>query len=201
MKIQFKRKTQYDHIKSHMIGKTVFEIGVNEKSLLHTKVGHKFLSSNCEYLGLDITDRETSVLPFVKGDIVTYQFQKKYDTILMIEVLEHIHFREWKNVLDKLMDNLNKGGYLILSTPYKEKLSNHIKSANTDYYQFHTIFGITPYVFRRLLPNCKIKILRRLNWKHKGESHIWAFGRFVKRLIIRNYPVICSNILVIWEKV
>lgn len=191
-------RNKYDYIDPQLIGNSIFEVGVNEESILNSKIGDTIKFR--DYLGLDIGDRKTKILPIIKGDIITYQFQKKYDTILMIEVLEHIHFRDWKSVLDKLKENLNTGGYLILSTPHNQSLSQYINMIPKDRYQIHTIFGINSNVFRHLLPNCKIKILRWVIWRKKGESHIWAFGRFVKRIIIRNYPVILSNLLIIWKK-
>lgn len=195
-----KLRTKYNHIDPQLIGKTVFEIGVNEENLLDSKIRDKILTT--EYLGLDIVDRKNKILPTIKGDIINYHFQKKYDTILMIEVLEHLHFRDWEMVLNKLKKSLKVGGYLILSTPNNEKLNEYLNRIPKDRYQIHTIFGITPNIFRRLLPDCKVKIIRWLRWRDEGESHVWAFGRFIKRLIIkRNHSPFVSNLIVTWKRI
>lgn len=188
----------YDKIDPYLIGSKVLEIGINEKILLNSKIKDKILS--VEYLGLDIVDRGSKKLPFVKADIINYEFKEKYDTIMAIEVIEHLHFRDWKQFFEKLKNALNIKGYLIITAPRNQKLTSYLNEIPKDYYQIHTVFGINQLVFEQFLPDCRIKTIRTIIWREKGESYLWAFGRLIKRMILRNFDIVRSHYLVIWQK-
>ena len=53
-------------------------------------------------------------IEYIQGDVTKILINKKFDVILVLEVLEHI--RDWENLISKLKINLKPNGRLILST-------------------------------------------------------------------------------------
>jgi len=117
--------TRYDFIEEKVhIGK-ILEIGSNQIALMKSTLRKKIINS--DYLNLDINPTFNNRICTIKEDIVSYKIREKYDTIIMLEVLEHLHLREWSIVISKLKKSLKKGGILIVSTPYKQSISNYVK--------------------------------------------------------------------------
>ncbi len=189
---------EYDDIPLEMIGKNILEIGVNQKRILSSRLKSKILEGN--YLGIDIEPRP-GPLNVIQANIWGYDLRQKFDTILIISVLEHIELCDWDGIIKKLMDSLNPGGYLIAAVPYKQKLRDYVYS--TDYNvsrdQLHTIFGIDRKVMLRYFPHAQIKIIKRIWWRQDGANVIWATFRFLKRLFFGESPI-KRNIMVFWRR-
>ena len=206
-------KQLHDLIPDYVFGESLLDIGAdlgaNQLGSRHRK---KFitLSNNGAYLGIDIKQRELPLLKIIEQDIFTWKTDRKFDTILMVEVIEHIQFRDWVKLFEKVKSLLNPNGYLYLSTPANEKLQNYLKNAEktilgednySDYYQCHVVFGITKKVIRYFLPNAKIGTYYRKRWK-QGHGKIMSFARIVKRIITLDITVIPYKFsyIVVWRK-
>jgi len=179
----------YDNIPLEYIGNNILEIGVNNR-ILQSKIASKIISS--DYLGIDIEERE-SILKTVQADIIDYNISKKYDTILILEVFEHIKLCYWKDIINKLKSALVKGGYLIVSTPYNQKLSQYLSLPYNENFglpkdNMHTVFGINKKVIKYFFPNSKYKILWRVFWRQDNCRRIWAIMRFFNRLFFGSSP-------------
>ncbi|MBL7081602.1 MAG: class I SAM-dependent methyltransferase [Candidatus Omnitrophica bacterium] len=63
------------------------------------------------------------------GDIVKYSFQEKYDIIFMVDIVEHMHDWQLREVFKKITGILNDRGRLIITTPnyYYDKYLFYIK--------------------------------------------------------------------------
>ena len=82
---------------------------------------------------------------YIYKDIEKSKFDKKFDLILMFEVLEHLD--DWKKTIKKIKKNLNKNGIIIISTINRNSLSklfaisiaenilNWIPKGTHDYYK------------------------------------------------------------------
>lgn len=192
----------YSMIPLETIGQKVLEIGVNEEKILKSEIGDRIRES--DYLGID-TNPKFQVLNVVVADILEYEIREKYDTILMMEVLEHLHLRDWNNVIQKLKDSLKENGYFIISVPYRESLSRYIiRIQQFDYheyyYQYHTVFHINKTVLRHYFPGCKFKTVIDVTFNIDKRSHAWSLGRFIKRVVFKRgfYPL-RYNIIAIWK--
>lgn len=58
---------------------------------------------------------------YICQDIEKLNIKKKYDVILLLEVLEHLN--DWRQSLRNIVSNLNKGGVLIISTINRNLIS------------------------------------------------------------------------------
>lgn len=79
--------------------------------------GYAINSYNEKYTGVEISNYavENAFVPIFKGNISTFTQNKKYDVILLIDVLEHLNNKE----LDKALDNIKKfGTNFIFSIPF-----------------------------------------------------------------------------------
>ncbi len=180
----------------HNVG-SVLEIGCNLQKLLRSKIG-KYLNKD-NYFCLDIQPQYV-YFNFIQADIVTYEIQENYDMIIISEVLEHIHFRDWNSVITKLKNALNPNGVLIVTVPCNESLSSYIKNFDHQsiYYQFHTVFGINKFVIKHFFPDATIKKLRYYAFRYDNASLIWALGRFLKRVFLGCH-LFRKSWLVIWK--
>ncbi len=193
------QKSQYELIPLKCVGKNILEIGAGKQPILKSKLKNHIYQS--QYLGIDINPVKGSYY-VLQGDIIDYPIdQETYDTIIMIEVLEHIHLKHWDSIVTKLKQGLKKGGYLIISTPYNEKLSDFIFSPTVwkTPSQIHTVFGIRPKVMKKYFPNCQIIFSYKLLFRQDNASFKWAIMRFIKRLVRGPFPL-RRSMIVIWKK-
>ncbi len=61
-------------------------------------------------------------IDYIYKDIEKSKFDEKFDVILMFEVLEHLD--NWKKIIKKIKQNLNKNGTVIISTINRNLISN-----------------------------------------------------------------------------
>lgn len=188
----------YDLIPNGFIKGKILEISAGNEEWssefppqLKSKHRDKFVSKN--YLGIDLEPPRNNLLGIIKQDVLTYDPDTTFDTILMIDVIEHIPFEKWKVVFGKINSWLNPGGYLILSTPYNEPyVSPHPWN--------HCVFEINEKMISTFLHNADIKI-----YSHpyllgtEEENKIWAFFRHVKRRL-KNHPFLKYKLVVFWQK-
>jgi ubiquinone/menaquinone biosynthesis C-methylase UbiE len=56
----------------------------------------------------------------ISGSVYEYSFDKKYDVVIISEVIEHLE--NYMDILKKACSILKPGGKLIIGVPYKEKI-------------------------------------------------------------------------------
>jgi len=87
---------------------------------LHLGCGNKHLSG---YLNIDIKGKAADI----KGDILELDFEKEsVGEVLMVHVIEHIHFLKVEPFLKRVYKWLKKGGCLILEFPDVVKVSRQM---------------------------------------------------------------------------
>ena len=94
----------------------------SSETILEIGKGSGFLSDYLKGKGycIETIDIDPSKKPDIVADIVYYDFQKEYDHLASFEVFEHISFKDFETVLEKLQRICRK--YLFLSIPRNEKV-------------------------------------------------------------------------------
>ena len=88
---------------------------------LNAKVtGIDFVKENIE-IAKNHAIKSKLKINYINEDIDLINFKKKYDAILLLEVIEHLD--DWQKLIKKIKKNLKPGGLLILSTINRTKLS------------------------------------------------------------------------------
>ena len=82
--------------------------------------GVDFVKKNIE-IAKEHADTSNLKIKYLCANINSLKIQKKYDVILILEVLEHIE--DWQNLIHKIKKNLKPKGKLIISTINKNHLS------------------------------------------------------------------------------
>lgn len=110
----------------------ILDIGCGDGTV--TKAVTDALAS--ETIAIDVSEQAVRVaqetnpssnITYLVSNIESYGSEKKFDGILMFELIEHI-FRP-AEVLAKLRALLNEGGVLLISTPNDKRMTRRIKSA------------------------------------------------------------------------
>lgn len=116
--------TKSDIIRLKMVGKmcrgSVLDIGCGRGEI------KKHLPCGCTYQGMDISPEGDEIC----GDIYTHEFVSTYDTVLLLEVLEHLE-SPYK-ALDLIHHLISPGGRLIISVPNPYNLDQIASVANND---------------------------------------------------------------------
>lgn len=177
---------RYDSIpENYIINKNILEIGMGKiETQLFSKYKEFFASAN--YLGLDINTPEKTILNHIKISIQDFEPNgKKFDTIIMFHVLEHIELKYWSAIIDKIKSMLSDNGIIIIETPYNE-------SATFYYFKRHphcphVMFGINRLIFRESFReyDLKFKIIRHpfLFRNDDFSFSLRSIGRGIKRII------------------
>jgi SAM-dependent methyltransferase len=99
-------------------------------------------------------DIEKKMMPDIMGDICTFDFkEEKYDYVVIVEVLEHLHSPHL--AISNIKSILNKGGKIILTVPFIFP----IHERPYDYYRF-TKYGLE-FLFKGFT---NLKIKERNSW-------------------------------------
>lgn len=127
------------HIKN---GERLLNIGVGDGQLEEKLYKRKKI----EYYGSDITTEVLSYLrnkfsdyKFINSDINSLVFENcSFDSILLMEVLEHIKPTETFNVLKKINSLLKENGKLIISVPLFEGLEKMLPNNPNSHMRFYS---------------------------------------------------------------
>lgn len=76
---------------------------------------------------------KTDRVNFVHTDIMSFEF-KKYDAIILADMLHYLQPNEQKNVINKCIENLRPGGVLIIRDGDKDKEALHKKTRLTEFF-------------------------------------------------------------------
>jgi len=139
------------------------------------------------YIGVEAFIPLKPLLPVVQCDIMDYEPEQKFDAIFLMDVIEHIQFRDWFVLFPRLRSWLNVGGTLILTMPYDENIRSYLycdEGEKTDL-MIHVVFGIDEEIIKRFLPDARFRraqyFQKILKWREGGENHVRALVRFIKR--------------------
>ncbi|MDC2992186.1 bifunctional 2-polyprenyl-6-hydroxyphenol methylase/3-demethylubiquinol 3-O-methyltransferase UbiG [Pelagibacteraceae bacterium] len=122
---------------------------------------------------------------YICKDIEKLNIKKKYDVILLLEVLEHLN--DWRQSLQNIISNLNKEGILIISTINRnlisklaaiyiaENLLNWIPEGTHNYNKL-----IKPEEIKNELKYNKLKIQGLKGMYFNPILNSWRFTNFIK---------------------
>lgn len=127
-------------------------------------VGSLFLSQFCRSVtGLEVKPNEfeeavainlTKNVKFIKQDFFKHPKAKKYDNIVLLDVIEHMNVKEGIKMLKKIQLNLKPGGCAFIGTPskysfpYQSKIS---RAAHIKCYDQNEFLIICEAIFSRTL--------------------------------------------------
>jgi 2-polyprenyl-6-hydroxyphenyl methylase/3-demethylubiquinone-9 3-methyltransferase len=138
---------------------------------LNAKVtGIDFVKENIE-IAKNHAIKSKLKINYINEDIDLINFKKKYDAILLLEVIEHLD--DWQKLINKIKKNLKPGGLLILSTINRTKLSkifaifvaeNILKWVPKNTHDYNKL--VTPIELKKSLieNNFKIKNINGINF-------------------------------------
>jgi 2-polyprenyl-3-methyl-5-hydroxy-6-metoxy-1,4-benzoquinol methylase len=71
------------------------------------------------------TQKEIANVSFAIEDLTNINHQNKFDLIVCVDVMEHIH--DDVTVFRNFYDSLKSGGYLLINSPYNIKNNRNLK--------------------------------------------------------------------------
>lgn len=140
----------YDDIPGQILRGRILDIGagVGHTQLLSKHAGlFRRKSATGEYKGVDIDLIADPLLDIEQADFLTWKPDTTYDTVLALNLIEHIPLHLWSTLFNKMKRLLNKGGWLIVSAPYREP-PRLIHS--------HLVDGIDEEMMEHYLSGCKL---------------------------------------------
>lgn len=164
-----------------------------EKSLLQNR-------NQFEWTGIDISKKSIenlkSMFPsakfITKNALSIKSFNKKFDVIVALEVLEHISPKNTFELLQQVYDRINPRGYFICSVPINEGLENLLENGKNP--NGHVRIYTKPVLLAELqISEFKIIKTRELYAFH---TH-YKFKKFLEKFMRFNYP---NNIIAICQK-
>jgi hypothetical protein len=203
---------RYDQIPDSLFQGELLEIGARYgEGQLASRHRERFIekSRDGSYWGIDLLLRQ-SPLRIIQMDFLEMKTTKRFDTVLAIEVLEHISLCHWSRFIHKMVDMLRPSGHLFLTMPFNESTNSVIEQLNhcgDKPFDGHVTYGITPRLIEVWLQGATFKRKRhRVYWREDGESLLWAIGRAIKR-IVTGHPhawgwtgLTSSSLIVHWQK-
>ena len=98
-------------------------VSPGEDRVLELGVGSGFAANYGRSKGWDITtlDIDEEKKPDIVANIVTYDFEQRYDHIMAFEILEHIPYEQFERIVRKLPKFVNK--YAFISLPRNERIA------------------------------------------------------------------------------
>ena len=157
------------------------------------------------YTGIDKV-HQGSPLRIQQCDIFDLGETTKYDTVLCFEIIEHICYRDWPLLFDKLRSLVKPNGQLILTYPHKQKIEEYpVENVKQhDYYIRTVVFGLSKGLLSQWLPGSKHKTLQRpilLSYNH-GKSMLWINLWHILSWVTRkrfNRPAFRHTIITFWR--
>ncbi len=117
-------KKRIDWIRKNVVGDRILDIGCSQgtTSILLAKEDKNVIGIDSEISRIEYAEKDKEKeqignnLKFICDDFLAYDFNVKFDTIIMAEVLEHVFSPEL--FLDKALKLLNKNGRIIITVPF-----------------------------------------------------------------------------------
>ena len=97
-------------------------VTAGQDQVLELGVGSGFAANYCRSRGLDVTtlDIDEEKKPDIVANVVTYDFDRKYDHLMAFEILEHIPYDQFERIIRKIPEFIN--GYAFISLPRNERV-------------------------------------------------------------------------------
>lgn len=125
---------------------------------------------NLDVTGVDYSERAIKFAKafdnkteYVVADLMTYKSQKKFDYIILSEVIEHFIKKDIDKILKNIHKLLKKNGTLIITVPHKnlpleDKHEQHfdknsIRKTVKKYFEPYAIFGMSKLGLKRIFFN------------------------------------------------
>lgn len=195
---------RYDMIPAQFLRGKILEIGARwGQYQMLSKHKERFISE--DYYGIDIEFDECS-LNIERADVLEWETTEKWDTILALDIIEHIPYRDWPVLFEKMRRWLRSGGHLIVSCPYKERIANFPSRFLEDHKMAHVVFGIDKKLLHRWMPDAKFAFTWTYEFPRvEGERLIKSVLRAVKRIFtLHKYAFLWvprrRHILAFWKK-
>ena len=114
----FKKKKVAFLFKKELYNKSILDVGCGDGAFLYA-INKMF--NHKELTGIDISsvtpDSISDNISFIKSDIISFDTGKKYDTLILDNVYEHISTYDKDILFDSINKNLKSGGILIMIIP------------------------------------------------------------------------------------
>lgn len=182
-------------IPDHLFCGRILEVGGRyPERILASRHRDAILRANNDgrWLSIDMEPiADDPLLEFRQQDLFELEMDNSWDTILACELIEHIELRSWPRMFEVFKGLLRPNGWLFISCPYREPVSN-IKNYLSNFYphdpaNIHVVFGIDEILIRQFLPNAEFRILKiHEPFREPGESLRWAIAREVWRILQRH---------------
>lgn len=144
-------------------GGNILDIGCLDSVVPHLLIEYT-LAGDSRYVGTDVATeviRERNLefydcpgVAFLVDDIYNSKLDKKFNYVLLGEVLEHLQYPQ--DATYKALDLVKQGGWLVISVPYKEHLEpgavdgdRHIWSFDKKDFEFLKEYGEVKYKILR----------------------------------------------------
>lgn len=189
--------------------KSILDIGSsNGQMAKQSKYGFIFDKINNEgnYLGIDIQSFNYSCYNIIQKDLLSFIPKQKYALVIASHVLEHIDIKEWKKFFHIFFNCVSKKGYLIIITPFKQKITDMLHRPKP---MQHKVFQIDKQLLEQHLSNGCYRYSKNLISrciKEKHEFLPYTILRLFYRIItFHPYSIFKQNmypeqIIGIWKK-
>lgn len=189
--------------------KSILDIGSsNGQMAKQSKYGCIFDKINNEgnYLGIDIQSFNYSCYNIIQKDLLDFIPKQEYDLVIASHVLEHLDISKWKNFFHKFFNCVSKKGYLIVITPFKQKITDMSYRPKA---MQHKVFQIDKQLLKQYLSNGCYQYSKDLTSSYiREENEFWPYAilRLFYRIITfhpysifkqHRYP---TQIIGIWKK-
>ena len=150
--------------------------------------GIDFIKKNIEIAKLHSKQSNLNI-NYIYGDLDDFSIKKKYDIILLLEVVEHLD--DWESLINKIKKNLKPKGTLIISTINRNIISkifaifvaeNILKWVPKNTHDYNKL--ITPKELKKTLIKNNFKIKNLVGMNFNPITNEWKLN---KNLLNMNY--------------
>ncbi len=170
-----------------LISEPLSKLGANVTAIDFVENNIKIAKNHSKKNGLNIK--------YICSDIEKYQFKKKFDVIILFEVLEHLD--DWQNFILKIKNNLKDNGKIIVSTINRnifskiatiyiaENIIDWIPKGTHDYKKF-----IKPEEIDSFLTDNKMELNKLRGYVFNPLDSSWGFSN---NTLINYFCTIVTN--------
>ena len=175
---------QQHFVKPYTKGKKILDVGCGEGGVLTPYEQAGYDCTGLEYSPERVhyaSEKGSSNIKFIQGNIEQFSFDQKFDVILMLDVIEHLDQK--LQALDNIKKMLLPGGIVIISfPPFRSPFGGHQQVMNS-FLKYIPFIHITPEcIYRWLLKN-----IERQNF----ESH---FRNFKTGITIKQFERLVNQV-------
>ena len=197
-------------------GRKILDAGCGDGRLCY-----ELKKEKADIVGIDFSERAISFakafnpdVKFMIGDIRKLKLAYKFDSIILMETLEHIPPKDIPSLLDGLYRILGSNGKLIITVPsinlplsdkhYQHFTEESLRKTLEPYFGIDPIFGYSKKGFKRKVFNNLIRFgLLLFPLKNRIPS-IYRFYKFINNYFVKNLmigkPEECYGLIAICSK-